>query len=60
MKNIQLLLQNLMQEDSGQDLIEYALIVGLTGLSIVSLTQGIANGISNDYNLIGTSFANNF
>jgi Flp pilus assembly pilin Flp len=49
-----------MQEDSGQDLIEYALIVGLTGLSIVSLTQGIANGISNDYNLIGTSFANNF
>ncbi len=48
------LLQDLMTEDSGQDLVEYALIVGLVGLSIVSLVHGIATGIANDLNLIGT------
>lgn len=36
------LIKNLMNDESGQDLIEYALIAALIGLSVVSTVRGLA------------------
>jgi pilus assembly protein Flp/PilA len=36
MKNVEQLLKNLITEDSGQDLIEYALVAALVGLGSVA------------------------
>lgn len=45
----------LLKEDSGQDLIEYALIAALLALSAVVSMKNIANKISNEFNGIGNS-----
>jgi len=49
------LLKNLMTEESGQDLIEYALVAALVGLGAVASMQSLANNISNTFNSIGNS-----
>jgi pilus assembly protein Flp/PilA len=48
------LLKNLMTEDSGQDLIEYALVAALVGLGAVTSIGFLKNSISNTFNTIGT------
>ena len=58
MKNIAQLLNNLIAEESGQDLIEYALVAALVGLGSVASMQGLANTIGNTFNGIGTTLAN--
>jgi pilus assembly protein Flp/PilA len=58
MKNMKQLLTNLINEDSGQDLIEYALVAALVGLGAVAAMKGLSNTISNTFNTIGTSLAN--
>ena len=52
------LLKNLMTEESGQDLIEYALVAALVGLGSVAAMGSLANNISNTFNSIGNSLTN--
>lgn len=58
MKNMTQLLRNLMTEDSGQDLIEYALVAALVGLGAVASITSLKNSISNTFNSVGTSLTN--
>ena len=48
----------LLHEDSGQDLIEYALLAALIGLTAATSMRGLSNKISNAFNSIGTELAN--
>ena len=44
-------------DDAGQDLIEYALLAALVGLGGVLSMKGLSNKISNTFNNIGTTLA---
>ena len=50
-------LKNLMTEESGQDLIEYALVAALVGLGSVAAMSGLANSIGNAFNGVGTALS---
>jgi pilus assembly protein Flp/PilA len=52
------LLKNLIAEESGQDLIEYALVAALVGLGSVASMQTLAANIANTFTGIGTALAN--
>ncbi len=52
------LIKKVITEDSGQDLIEYALVAALVGLGAVVAMRGLSNSIKNSYNGVGTSLAN--
>jgi len=43
------ILKGLWREESGQDLIEYALIAALIAVACVAAMQGVATGISNEF-----------
>jgi pilus assembly protein Flp/PilA len=58
MKNMKQLLNNLIAEESGQDLIEYALVAALVGLGSVASMQGLATSISNTFAGIGNALTN--
>ena len=58
MKNMKQLLKNLMTEESGQDLIEYALVAALVGLGSVAAMTGLANSIANTFTGVGTALTN--
>lgn len=47
--------KTLLNEDSGQDLIEYALIAALIALAAIAAMRGLANKISNEFNTVGNS-----
>jgi pilus assembly protein Flp/PilA len=47
-----------MKEDSGQDLIEYALVAALVGLGCVGSISGLANTIGNTFNGVGSALTN--
>jgi pilus assembly protein Flp/PilA len=53
MKNFSVILNNLVNEESGQDLIEYALVAALVGLGAVAALNGLSNTIKNTFNAIG-------
>ncbi len=46
-------LRTLHREESGQDLIEYALIAALIALAAVIGMQTVANGINNAFKIVG-------
>jgi pilus assembly protein Flp/PilA len=46
------------QDESGQDLIEYALVAALVGLGSVASMNGLASAIANTFNGIGTALTN--
>lgn len=48
-------LRGLHHNESGQDLIEYALVAGLIGLGALFSMGGLATSISNAFNSIGSS-----
>ena len=54
MKN---LLKNFMQDESGQDLIEYALVAGLIGLGAVTAMSGLSTKIGSAFTSIGTTLS---
>jgi len=58
MKNMKQLLKNLMTEESGQDLIEYALVAALVGLGSVVAMQGLANSIATTFTGVGNALTN--
>jgi pilus assembly protein Flp/PilA len=45
----------LLNEESGQDLIEYALIAALIALGALAAMGGLSNAISNEFNVVGNS-----
>jgi pilus assembly protein Flp/PilA len=49
------LLRSLLYDDSGQDLIEYALIAALIAVASIAAMKGLTNKISNEFNAIGNS-----
>lgn len=55
MTNMKQLVKNLINEDSGQDLIEYALVAALVGLGAVAAMKGLSNTIGNTFNGIGNA-----
>jgi len=57
MMNMKQLLNKLMAEDSGQDLVEYALVAALVGLGAVAAMKGLTNSIGSTFNSVGTSLA---
>ena len=59
MKNMKQLLTNLMAEDSGQDLIEYALVAALVGLGAVASMKTLSTSIGNAFNSICTTLTSN-
>jgi pilus assembly protein Flp/PilA len=57
MTNMKQLLNNLVNEDSGQDLIEYALVAALVGLAAVAAMTSLGTKIGTTFNAIGTSLS---
>jgi len=58
MNNMKQIFKNLIAEESGQDLIEYALVAALVGLGAVAAMKGLSNSIGNTFNGVGTSLTN--
>jgi pilus assembly protein Flp/PilA len=52
------LLMRLIAEDSGQDLIEYALVAALVGIGAAGAMKGLSNSIKNSFNGVGTALTN--
>ena len=52
------LIKKLIAEDSGQDLIEYALVAALVGLGSVAAMKGLATSISTTFNGVGNAVTN--
>jgi pilus assembly protein Flp/PilA len=59
MKNFKQLMNNLMVEESGQDLIEYALVAALVGLGAVASMKTLSTSIGNAFTSIGTTLTSN-
>ena len=47
-------LMNLLRDESGQDLIEYALVAALIALGAIAAMNGVATGISNAFSAVGS------
>ena len=47
------LFKQFLQDESGQDLIEYALVAALVGLGAVAAMGSLSNSIGNTFNSIG-------
>ena len=58
MKNIKGILVGLIQDESGQDLIEYALVAGLIGLGAVVAMSGLATKIGTAFSSVGNQLTN--
>jgi len=58
MKNIKHVFAAFMKDESGQDLIEYALVAGLIGLGAVVAMTGLSGKISNAFNTVGNNLTN--
>ena len=51
------MLKNLHKEESGQDLIEYALVAALIALGAVVAMSTLANNISNAFSAVGVKLS---
>jgi pilus assembly protein Flp/PilA len=51
---MKLLLQHLLRDESGQDLIEYALVAALIALGAIAAMNGVATGISNAFSAVAS------
>ncbi|RXH54344.1 Flp family type IVb pilin [Granulicella sibirica] len=54
MNNFQKLVLVFIRDDSGQDLIEYALVAGLIGLGAVAAMSGLATKVGTAFNTVGS------
>ena len=59
MKNFKQILNNLITEESGQDLIEYALVAALVGLAAVASMKTLGTSISSAFTSINTTLTTN-
>lgn len=55
--NLRALMSALHENESGQDLIEYALICALIALAVVAGMNGVAGAINNAFNSIGNKLS---
>ena len=53
------IIHNFIAEESGQDLIEYALIAALVGLGTLGAMRGLSNSIKTSFNGIGNTLTSN-
>lgn len=51
-------LSNLLRDESGQDLIEYALVAALIGLAAVAAMSTLGTDIKNIFTSVGTQLTN--
>jgi pilus assembly protein Flp/PilA len=58
MKNMKLVFASFMKDESGQDLIEYALVAGLIGLGAVVAMSGLATKIGTAFGSVGNTLTN--
>jgi pilus assembly protein Flp/PilA len=58
MKNIKHVFASFVKDESGQDLIEYALVAGLIGLGAVVAMTGLSGKISTAFNTVGSGLTN--
>jgi pilus assembly protein Flp/PilA len=49
------LFAQLLQDESGQDLIEYALVAALVGLAAVGAMRGLSTKIATSFNSVGNN-----
>ena len=49
--------KNLLHDESGQDLIEYALVAALIALGAITAMQGLAKGISSAFSTISSDLS---
>jgi pilus assembly protein Flp/PilA len=54
MKNLGYAVKNLLRDDSGQDLIEYALVAALIGLGATAAMSGLSTTIGSAMTSVGT------
>jgi len=52
------LFKQLMQDESGQDLIEYALVAGLIALGAIAAMTGLSGKIGSAFNTVGNNLTN--
>jgi pilus assembly protein Flp/PilA len=57
--NVKQIFNNLISDESGQDLIEYALVAALIGLGAVAAMNKLSGSVGNAFNSIGTSLTSN-
>jgi pilus assembly protein Flp/PilA len=50
--------KKLLKDESGQDLIEYALVAGLIGLGSIAVMGTLASTVGNAVNSVGSSLTN--
>jgi pilus assembly protein Flp/PilA len=50
-------LKNLLREESGQDLIEYALVAALIALGAITAMKSLATGISGAFSVISSDLS---
>jgi pilus assembly protein Flp/PilA len=48
----------LLHEETGQDLIEYALVAGLIGLGAVVAMTGLSTSVKKSFNTVGSQLTN--
>lgn len=58
MKRIKQAFVAFMKDESGQDLIEYALVAGLIGLGAVIAMTSLSGKIGNAFNTVGNNLTN--
>jgi pilus assembly protein Flp/PilA len=59
MKKIKQAVVAFMNDESGQDLIEYALVAGLIALGAVAAMTGLSGKIGTAFNTVGNNLNNN-
>ena len=50
-------LKNLLRDESGQDLIEYALVAALIALGAITAMRGLATGLSTAFSSISSNLS---
>ena len=58
MKNFKQILSSLLKDESGQDLIEYALVAALIALGCTAAMSGLAATIGDTFTSVGTKLTN--
>jgi pilus assembly protein Flp/PilA len=59
MKNLRHAFVAFMKDESGQDLIEYALVAGLIALGAVAAMTSLSGKIGSAFNTVGNNLTNN-